>query len=67
MNLIGKGQGGVLLQTEDNIDLIEEELRVVTKRQPTSEELADLRFAWKVVKHVKSNAIVVCKDRQQLG
>ncbi|NLY10912.1 MAG: bifunctional phosphoribosylaminoimidazolecarboxamide formyltransferase/IMP cyclohydrolase [Firmicutes bacterium] len=62
-----KVRGGVLLQTEDNIDLIEEELRVVTKCQPTSEELADLRFAWKVVKHVKSNAIVVCKDRQLIG
>ena len=40
---------------------------MVTKRAPTDEELADLRFAWKVVKHVKSNSIVVVKDRTLLG
>ena len=59
--------GGFLAQESDAYldDAIE--LKVVTKREPTEEELADLRFAWKVVKHVKSNAIVVAKDRTLLG
>jgi phosphoribosylaminoimidazolecarboxamide formyltransferase/IMP cyclohydrolase len=59
--------GGFLAQEPDAYldDAIE--LKVVTKREPTEEELADLRFAWKVVKHVKSNAIVVAKDRTLLG
>jgi phosphoribosylaminoimidazolecarboxamide formyltransferase / IMP cyclohydrolase len=54
--------GGVLVQSRDS--LLEKESKVVTKRQPTADELAAMAFAWRVVKHVKSNAIVyACKDR----
>lgn len=60
-----KISGGILLQTKDNLDY--EELKVVTKRTPTSSEMRDLIFAWKVVKHAKSNAIVVAKDLCTLG
>ena len=49
---------GMLLQEADNIDLDQLQLKVVTKREPTEDEWQSLRFAWKVVKHVKSNAIV---------
>ena len=59
--------GGFLAQEPDAYVDDAIELRVVTKRAPSEEELADLRFAWKVVKHVKSNAIVVVKDRTLLG
>jgi len=45
----------------------EEEWRVVTDKQPTRQEWAELRFAWAVVRHVKSNAIVVTKERMLLG
>jgi len=59
--------GGFLVQQPDAYldDAIE--LRVVTKRPPSEEEMADLRFAWRVAKHVKSNAIVIVKDRTLLG
>jgi phosphoribosylaminoimidazolecarboxamide formyltransferase / IMP cyclohydrolase len=54
--------GGVLVQSRDK--LLEKESTVVTQRQPTPDELAAMAFAWRVVKHVKSNAIVyACKDR----
>jgi len=59
--------GGFLVQEADRVDLDLSSLRVVTKRQPTQEEWEDLFFAWKVVKHVKSNAIVVCRGQQTLG
>jgi phosphoribosylaminoimidazolecarboxamide formyltransferase/IMP cyclohydrolase len=59
--------GGVLLQESDRYPDDEMELRVVTKRAPTAGELADLRFAWKAVKHVKSNAIVIAKDGATVG
>ena len=59
--------GGMLMQTADRVPDDEVELRVVTQRAPTEEELADLRFAWKVVKHVKSNAIVLAKDGALVG
>jgi phosphoribosylaminoimidazolecarboxamide formyltransferase/IMP cyclohydrolase len=58
--------GGMLLQTADTIDLVGE-LSVVSKRQPTAQELADLRFAWTVARFVKSNAIVFCKDGMTMG
>ena len=45
----------------------EKDLKVVTKRKPSSQELRDLLFAWKVVKFVKSNAIVYCKDGRTIG
>ncbi|MEJ5228873.1 MAG: bifunctional phosphoribosylaminoimidazolecarboxamide formyltransferase/IMP cyclohydrolase [Pseudothermotoga sp.] len=57
--------GGVLVQSKDNKDF--EQLSVVTKRKPSEEELRDLLFAWKVVKHVKSNAIVLAKELATLG
>jgi phosphoribosylaminoimidazolecarboxamide formyltransferase/IMP cyclohydrolase len=59
--------GGVLVQQPDLGTLQGVELKVATKRAPTAEELADLRFGWKVCKHVKSNAIVFVKDSATLG
>ncbi|MEG3088456.1 bifunctional phosphoribosylaminoimidazolecarboxamide formyltransferase/IMP cyclohydrolase [Sphingomonas sp. PB4P5] len=59
--------GGWLLQTRDNGMLTDADLKVVTKRQPTAEELADCRFAWTVAKHVKSNAIVYAKGGSTAG
>jgi len=58
---------GVLLQEADSIDLDESTLKVVTKREPTDEEWKALRFAWKVAKHVKSNAIVFTNDSMTLA
>jgi len=58
---------GLLMQTADNRELTLGELRVVTKKQPTAEQLQDLLFAWKVAKYVKSNAIVFCKDGMTMG
>jgi len=59
--------GGVLVQQPDLGSLKGIELKVATQRAPTKAELADLKFAWKVCKHVKSNAIVFAKDRATLG
>jgi phosphoribosylaminoimidazolecarboxamide formyltransferase/IMP cyclohydrolase len=59
--------GGLLLQTRDNGSIGADDLRVVTKRAPTEQELADCRFAWTVAKHVKSNAIVYAKDGATAG
>src|ERR1700688_193346 len=59
--------GGMLIQQPDLGNLHDKELKVVTRREPTAAELADLKFAWKVCKHVKSNAIVFAKDRATLG
>jgi len=59
--------GGLLAQTRDRVDLTEAALTVPTRRQPTSAELADLRFAWRVAKFVKSNAIVFARDAATLG
>ena len=59
--------GGLLVQERDLGEIGEGELRVVTKRAPTDAERADLLFAWKVVKHVKSNAIVYCRDGMTIG
>ena len=56
-----------MLQEKDTQDLVESELKVVSKRQPTEDEWKQLRFAWTVVKHVKSNAIVVAADDKTLG
>ncbi|GAB6052623.1 bifunctional phosphoribosylaminoimidazolecarboxamide formyltransferase/IMP cyclohydrolase [Magnetospira thiophila] len=58
--------GGILLQGRDN-RLIQDELKVVTKRAPTAQELKDLQFAFTVCKHVKSNAIIYCKDGMTVG
>jgi len=59
--------GGILLQDADVRPLAESDLKVVTKRQPTPEENRALLFAWKVCKHVKSNAIVYARDGQTVG
>jgi phosphoribosylaminoimidazolecarboxamide formyltransferase/IMP cyclohydrolase len=59
--------GGILVQQPDLGEIQESELRTVTKRPPTPEELRTMCFAWKVAKHVKSNAIVFAKDGATLG
>jgi phosphoribosylaminoimidazolecarboxamide formyltransferase/IMP cyclohydrolase len=59
--------GGYLLQSRDNKRVGPDDLKVVTKRAPTEQELADCLFAWTVAKHVKSNAIVYAKDGATAG
>ena len=59
--------GGLLLQDADRAKVTEAELKVVTWGPPTAEELRSLLFAWRVCKHVKSNAIVYARDGQTLG
>ena len=59
--------GGLLVQDRDLGTITATELKIVTQRQPTEKELQDLLFAWKVVKFVKSNAIVYCKDGMTIG
>jgi phosphoribosylaminoimidazolecarboxamide formyltransferase/IMP cyclohydrolase len=58
---------GMLIQSADNHVLARADLKVVTKMQPTEQQLEDLLFAWKVAKFVKSNAIVFCKDGMTMG
>ena len=60
-------RGGLLAQTPDTLAKAELKPRVVTKRHPGEAELSDLLFAWKAVKSIKSNAIVIAKDRTLLG
>ena len=64
---VKKVNGGFLLQNTDIAQATAADLQVVTKRQPTAKEIEELLFAMRVVKHVKSNAIVVSKDRQIIG
>ncbi len=59
--------GGVLVQELDDQATDESSWQVVSERQPTAQEMEDLRFAWKLVRHVRSNAISVAKDGQSLG
>ena len=59
--------GGMLVQTRDTHKLKREDLKVVTKREPTEEEIRDLLFAWTVCKHTKSNAIVYAREGQTIG
>jgi phosphoribosylaminoimidazolecarboxamide formyltransferase/IMP cyclohydrolase len=59
--------GGMLLQQPDLGELEDDKLKVVTKRQPTAEEMSTMKFAWKVCKHVKSNAIVFAREGATLG
>jgi phosphoribosylaminoimidazolecarboxamide formyltransferase/IMP cyclohydrolase len=59
--------GGLLVQDRDNGMMTREQLKCVTKRQPTEQEVADCLFAWTVAKHVKSNAIVYAKDGVTAG
>jgi phosphoribosylaminoimidazolecarboxamide formyltransferase/IMP cyclohydrolase len=64
---IKKVNGGILVQTVNNALLEEETLKVVTERIPTKKEMEDMQFAWKVVKHIKSNGIVIAKNQQTVG
>jgi phosphoribosylaminoimidazolecarboxamide formyltransferase/IMP cyclohydrolase len=59
--------GGMLVQSRDNGRLDDVELKVVTRKAPTDAEMADLKLAWKVAKHVKSNAIIYVKDGATVG
>ncbi len=58
---------GLLVQDKDFGEISLDDLKIVSQRQPTEQELADLLFAWKVAKFVKSNAIVYCKNGQTIG
>jgi phosphoribosylaminoimidazolecarboxamide formyltransferase/IMP cyclohydrolase len=60
-------RGGVLVQTADDIVTLESSLKTITKRAPTAEELKSLLFAWMVVKHTKSNAIVLAQGSATVG
>ena len=60
-------KGGLLVQSSDSLPEGDVNLRTVTKRKPSEGEAADLLFAWRAVKHVKSNAILLVKDRVLLG
>jgi phosphoribosylaminoimidazolecarboxamide formyltransferase / IMP cyclohydrolase len=60
-------QGGLLVQDEDVYTLDDANITIPTKREPTEKEWEDLKLAWKVVKHVKSNAIVLAKDGMTIG
>jgi phosphoribosylaminoimidazolecarboxamide formyltransferase / IMP cyclohydrolase len=59
--------GGVLVQEQDRHELAESDLKVVTRRSPTREEIDAMLFGWKVCKHVKSNAIVFARAGQTVG
>ncbi len=59
--------GGLLIQDRDNGVVLESDLKIVTDRQPTEQEMKDLLFAWKVAKFVKSNAIIYSKNGQTIG
>ncbi|MBW7889185.1 MAG: bifunctional phosphoribosylaminoimidazolecarboxamide formyltransferase/IMP cyclohydrolase, partial [Bacteroidetes bacterium] len=59
--------GGLLVQDIDNKQVTEVDLRIVTQRKPTADEIKAMLFAWKIVKHVKSNAIVYCTADRTLA
>jgi phosphoribosylaminoimidazolecarboxamide formyltransferase/IMP cyclohydrolase len=59
--------GGLLVQTRDNVLVEDLDLKVVTKRAPTATELEDMKFAFKIAKHVKSNAVIYAKNGQTAG
>lgn len=67
MQMLHRVSGGLLVQSADNAVFGSEDFEVVTQREPTAAELQDLLFAWKSVKHVKSNAIVFAKNKMTLG
>ncbi len=62
-----KVSGGLLLQDEDVLTLDEKTLKVATKKKPSKREMESLIFAWKVAKHVKSNAIILCRGAKTVG
>ncbi len=59
--------GGAIVQDTDLVDLDEAKVKIATNKKPSAEELEDLKFAWKIAKYTKSNAIVFVKDRATLG
>jgi phosphoribosylaminoimidazolecarboxamide formyltransferase/IMP cyclohydrolase len=59
--------GGLLVQSADEARIQQSDIKVVTKRVPSEQEMRDLLFAWRVAKYVKSNAIVFCKDNMTVG
>ena len=65
--LVHSVSGGALLQTPDDLDEDPAGWTVVTQRQPTEQERTDLAYAWRAVKHVKSNAIVLVRDQAMVG
>ncbi|MGH1396182.1 MAG: bifunctional phosphoribosylaminoimidazolecarboxamide formyltransferase/IMP cyclohydrolase [Trichormus sp.] len=65
--LVKQIAGGFLVQTADDLIADTSKWEIVTERQPTPDELGEMLFAWKVCKHVKSNAIVITSDRTTLG
>ena len=65
--VIKKVSGGILIQDDDHKKINANDLKCVTKREPSKEEINDLLFAWKVAKFVKSNAIVYVKNKQTIG
>ena len=64
--MVKQVSGGYLIQDADSAKMTREELKIVTKRQPTDQEITTLLFAWTVCKHVKSNAIVYCPAQRRL-
>ncbi len=59
--------GGLLVESQDSLELDKRQLQVVTRRRPTLEELTDLLFAWRTVRHVRSNAIVLARNGATVG
>ncbi|HEY6826244.1 MAG TPA: bifunctional phosphoribosylaminoimidazolecarboxamide formyltransferase/IMP cyclohydrolase, partial [Gemmatimonadaceae bacterium] len=59
--------GGMLVEEADRLPADPPEMRVLSKRQPSEQEFADMQYAWRCVKHVKSNAVVVVRDRVMVG
>ncbi len=64
---VKKVSGGILVQDIDNELLVEQDLKVVTQRKPSQEEMEDLLFTWKMVKYTKSNGIAIGKNKQSVG
>ncbi|MBP7056066.1 MAG: bifunctional phosphoribosylaminoimidazolecarboxamide formyltransferase/IMP cyclohydrolase [Candidatus Omnitrophica bacterium] len=62
-----KVSGGLLVQDQDKVSVKETDLNIVTKLKPTKEDISAMLFGWKVVKHVKSNAIVLCHGTKTVG
>ena len=62
-----KVSGGLLVQGSDDGKITANDLKVVTEKAPTPEQVGDMLFAWTVVKYVKSNAIIFCKDNMTIG
>ena len=62
-----KVQGGMLIQTDEDVEIDPANLKVVTNRAPTQEEIHSLLFAWKLAKHVTSNAVVYVRGERAVG